>query len=106
MRNELFHQFNEIVQDHNCYFRGYTQYIACKSDRKKGNLFQMRINRHNNVDIEIKKSVWNKITVEYRELLKEKYNAHLTSKGYMKLTNIDNLNPLIVILTSALILMK
>lgn len=102
MRNELFHQFNTIVQDHNCYFRGYTQYIACKSDRKKGNLFQMKINRHNKIDIEMKKSVWNKITVEYRELLKKEFNAHMALNGYMKLTNIDRLNPLIVILMNAL----
>lgn len=103
MRNELFHQFNEIVQDHNCYFRGYSQYLACKSDRKpKGNLFQMRINKNDNIDLEMKKSVWNKITIEYRELLKKEYNAHMALNGYMKLTNIDRLNPLIVILMNSL----
>ena len=101
--NKLFHDFNTIVQDHNCYFRGYSQYIACKSERKpKGNLFQIRINKQNNIDLEMKKSVWDKITMEYRELLKNKYNAHMALNGYMKLTNIDNLNPLIVILMNAL----
>lgn len=101
--NKLFHDFNTIVQDHNCYFRGYSQYIACKSERKpKGNLFQIRINKQNNIDLEMKKSVWDKITIEYRELLKDKYNAHMALNGYMKLQNIDNLNPLIVILMNAL----
>lgn len=101
--NKLFHDFNTIVQDHNCYFRGYSQYIACKSERKpKGNLFQIRINKNNNIDLEMKKSVWDKITMEYRELLKDKYNAHMALNGYMKLQNIDKLNPLIVILMNAL----
>lgn len=81
--NKLFHDFNTIVQDHNCYFRGYSQYLACKSERKpKGNLFQMRINKNDNIDLEMKKSVWNKITIEYRELLKKEYGAHMTLHFY------------------------
>lgn len=32
---EIFNQFNKVLDDHNCYFKHNKEYIGCMTDRKK-----------------------------------------------------------------------
>lgn len=102
MRNELFHKFNKMVQEHNCYISGLKYYMACQSDRKKGNLMLIRVNRKGNLTVEIKKSTWNQLVKPYRALLENMYNGHENSKGYIQLDNVDNVETMRVLLLIAL----
>lgn len=101
---EIFNQFNEIVQDHNCYFKHNKEYIGCMTDRKKGTLLQLKPNRQGSVHIDLKKSVWRKLKEQYRHLLEQQYDAKLydKSRGYIRLRNMEDVNTFTVLLLTAL----
>lgn len=101
---EIFNQFNEIVQDHNCYFKHNKEYIGCMTDRKKGTLLQLKPNRQGNVNIDIKRGIWEKLKEQYRHLLEQQYGAKLydKSRGYIRLRNMEDVNTFTVLLLTAL----
>lgn len=101
---EIFSQFNEIVQDHNCYFKHNKEYIGCMTDRKKGTLLQLKPNKQGSIHIDLKKSVWKKLKEQYRHLLEQQYDAKLydKSRGYIRLRNMEDVNTFTVLLLTAL----
>lgn len=101
---ELFHQFNKVLDEHNCYFKQYKQYIAVLTDRKKGTLLQVRPNRQGNVNIDIKRGIWEKLKEQYRHLLEQQYGAKLydKSRGYIRIFNMEDVNTFTVLLLTAL----
>lgn len=101
---EIFHQFNKVLDDHNCYFKQYKQYIGVLSDRKKGTLLQLIKNRQGSVHIDLKKSVWRKLKEQYRHLLEQQYGAKLydKSRGYIRIFNMEDVNTFTVLLLTAL----
>lgn len=101
---EIFHQFNKVLDEHNCYFESKKQYIAVLTDRKKGTLLQLKPNRQGSVHIDLKKSVWKKLKEQYRYLLEQQYDAKLYDKtrGYIRLRNMEDVNTFTVLLLTAL----
>lgn len=101
---ELFHQFNKVLDEHNCYFKQYKQYIAVLTDRKKGTLLQVIRNRQGSVNIDIKKCIWEKLKTPYKTELQRKYNAYVYDKtrGYIRFNNMDDVNTFTVLLLVAL----
>lgn len=101
---ELFSQFNKVLDDHNCYFRQYKQYIGVLTDRKKGTLLQVRPNRQGNVNIDIKRGIWEKLKAAYKVELQRKYNAYVYDKtrGYIRIFNMEDVNTFTILLLTAL----
>lgn len=101
---EIFSQFNKVLDEHNCYFKQNKEYIGCMTDRKKGTLLQLKPNRQGSVHIDLKKSVWRKLKEQYRHLLEQQYGAKLydKSRGYIRLRNMEDVNTFTVLLLTAL----
>lgn len=101
---EIFNQFNKVLDDHNCYFKYNKEYIGCMTDRKKGTLLQLKPNKQGSVHIDLKKSVWKKLKEQYRHLLEQQYGAKLydKSRGYIRLRNMEDVNTFTVLLLTAL----
>ena len=101
---EIFNQFNKVLDDHNCYFKHNKEYIGCMTDRKKGTLLQLKPNKQGSIHIDLKKSVWRKLKEQYRHLLEQQYDAKLydKSRGYIRLRNMEDVNTFTVLLLTAL----
>lgn len=101
---EIFNQFNKVLDEHNCYFESKKQYIAVLTDRKKGTLLQVIRNRQGSVHIDLKKSVWRKLKEQYRHLLEQQYGAKLydKSRGYIRIFNMEDVSTFTVLLLVAL----
>lgn len=101
---EIFNQFNKVLDDHNCYFKQYKQYIAVLTDRKKGTLLQLIKNRQGSINIDIKKGIWEKLKTPYKTELQRKYNADVYDKtrGYIRFNNMEDINTFTVLLLVAL----
>lgn len=102
--DELFNQFNKVLDDHSCHFKQNKEYVAVLSPRKKGTLLQLKPNRQGSVHIDLKKSVWKKLKEQYRYLLEQQYDAKLYDKtrGYIRLRNMEDVNTFTVLLLTAL----
>lgn len=102
--DELFSQFNKVLDEHNAYFKPYKQYIGVLTPRKKGTLLQVRPNRQGNVNIDIKRGIWEKLKEQYRHLLEQQYDAKLydKSRGYIRIFNMEDVNTFTVLLLTAL----
>lgn len=101
---EIFNQFNKVLDDHNCYFKHNKEYIGCMTDRKKGTLLQLKPNKQGSVHIDLKKSVWKKLKDAYKVELEKTYNAYVYDKtrGYIRLRNMEDVNTFTVLLLTAL----
>lgn len=101
---ELFNQFNKVLDEHNAYFKQYKQYIGVLSPRKKGTLLQVRPNREGSINIDIKKCIWKKLKAAYQVELQRKYNAYIYDKtrGYIRFNNMDDVSTFTVLLITAL----
>lgn len=101
---EIFNQFNKVLDEHNCYFKHNKEYIGCMTDRKKGTLLQLKPNKQGSIHIDLKKSVWKKLKEQYRHLLEQQYGAKLydKSRGYIRLRNMEDVNTFTVLLLTAL----
>lgn len=101
---ELFNQFNKVLDEHNCYFKQNKEYIGCMTDRKKGTLLQLKPNRQGSVHIDLKKSVWKKLKDAYKVELEKTYSAYVYDKtrGYIRLRNMEDVNTFTVLLLTAL----
>lgn len=101
---EIFHQFNKVLDEHNCYFESKKQYIAVLTDRKKGTLLQVIRNRQGSVNIDIKKSIWKKLKAAYKVELEKTYSAYVYDKtrGYIRLRNMEDVSTFTVLLLTAL----
>lgn len=101
---EIFSQFNKVLDEHNCYFKHNKEYIGCMTDRKKGTLLQLKPNKQGSIHIDLKKSVWRKLKEQYRHLLEQQYGAKLydKSRGYIRLRNMEDVNTFTVLLLTAL----
>lgn len=101
---EIFHQFNKVLDEHNCFFKQNKEYIGCMTDRKKGTLLQLKPNRQGSIHIDLKKSVWKKLKDAYKVELERTYNAYVYDKtrGYIRLRNMEDVNTFTVLLLTAL----
>lgn len=101
---EIFNQFNKVLDEHNCFFKQNKEYIGCMTDRKKGTLLQLKPNKQGSVHIDLKKSVWKKLKEQYRHLLEQQYDAKLydKSRGYIRIFNMEDVNTFTVLLLTAL----
>lgn len=101
---DIFYRFSRVLDEHNCYFKQYKQYIAVLTDRKKGTLLQVIRNRQGSVHIDLKKSVWRKLKEQYRHLLEQQYGAKLydKSRGYIRIFNMEDVSTFTVLLLVAL----
>lgn len=101
---EIFHQFNKVLDEHNCFFKQNKEYIGCMTDRKKGTLLQLKPNRQGSVHIDLKKSVWKKLKDAYKVELEKTYSAYVYDKtrGYIRLRNMEDVNTFTVLLITAL----
>lgn len=101
---EIFSQFNKVLDEHNCYFKHNKEYIGCMTDRKKGTLLQLKPNKQGSIHIDLKKSVWKKLKEQYRYLLEQQYGAKLydKSRGYIRIFNMEDVNTFTVLLLTAL----
>lgn len=101
---EIFNQFNKVLDEHNCYFKHNKEYIGCMTDRKKGTLLQLKPNRQGSIHIDLKKSVWKKLKDAYKVELERTYNAYVYDKtrGYIRLRNMEDVNTFTVLLLTAL----
>lgn len=101
---QLFNQFNKILDEHNCFFEQKKQYIAVLTDRKKGTLLQVRPNREGSINIDIKKCIWKKLKAAYQVELEKTYSAYVYDKtrGYIRLKNMEDVNTFTVLLLVAL----
>lgn len=101
---ELFNQFNKVLDEHNCYFKQNKEYIGCMTDRKKGTLLQLKPNRQGSIHIDLKKSVWKKLKDAYKVELERTYNAYVYDKtrGYIRLRNMEDVSTFTVLLLVAL----
>lgn len=101
---EIFNQFNKVLDEHNCYFKQNKEYIGCMTDRKKGTLLQLKPNRQGSIHIDLKKSVWKKLKDAYKVELERTYNAYVYDKtrGYIRLRNMEDVNTFTVLLLTAL----
>lgn len=101
---EIFNQFNKVLDDHNCYFKQNKEYIGCMTDRKKGTLLQVIRNRQGSINIDIKKCIWEKLKTPYKTELQRKYNAYVYDKtrGYIRIFNMEDVSTFTVLLLVAL----
>lgn len=101
---EIFNQFNKVLDEHNCFFKQNKEYIGCMTDRKKGTLLQLKPNKQGSVHIDLKKSVWKKLKDAYKVELERTYNAYVYDKtrGYIRLRNMEDVNTFTVLLLTAL----
>lgn len=101
---DIFYRFSRVLDEHNCYFKQYKQYIAVLTDRKKGTLLQLIKNRQGSVHIDLKKSVWRKLKEQYKTELQRKYNAYVYDKtrGYIRIFNMEDVSTFTVLLLVAL----
>lgn len=101
---DIFYRFSRVLDEHNCYFKQYKQYIGVLTPRKKGTLLQVRPNRQGNVNIDIKRGIWEKLKEQYRHLLEQQYGAKLydKSRGYIRIFNMEDVNTFTVLLLTAL----
>ena len=101
---EIFNQFNKVLDEHNCFFKQNKEYIGCMTDRKKGTLLQLKPNRQGSIHIDLKKSVWKKLKDAYKVELERTYNAYVYDKtrGYIRLRNMEDVNTFTVLLLTAL----
>lgn len=101
---EIFNQFNKVLDEHNCYFESKKQYIAVLTDRKKGTLLQVIRNRQGSINIDIKKCIWEKLKTPYKTELQRKYNAYVYDKtrGYIRIFNMEDVSTFTVLLLVAL----
>lgn len=101
---EIFSQFNKVLDNHNCYFKQNKEYVAVVSPRKKGTLLQVVRNRKGSVHIDIKKSIWRKLKDAYKVELEKTYSAYVydKSRGYIRLRNMEDVNTFTVLLLVAL----
>lgn len=101
---DIFYRFNKVLDEHNCYFKQYKQYIAVLTDRKKGTLLQVIRNRQGSVNIDIKRGIWEKLKTPYKTELQRKYNAYVYDKtrGYIRFNNMEDVNTFTVLLLTAL----
>lgn len=101
---EIFNQFNKVLDDHNCFFKQNKEYVAVLSPRKKGTLLQLKPNKQGSIHIDLKKSVWRKLKEQYRHLLEQQYDAKLydKSRGYIRLRNMEDVSTFTVLLLVAL----
>lgn len=101
---EIFNQFNKVLDEHNCYFKHNKEYIGCMTDRKKGTLLQLKPNRQGSIHIDLKKSVWKKLKDAYKVELEKTYSAYVYDKtrGYIRLRNMEDVNTFTVLLLTAL----
>ena len=102
MGNKILSDFNEILESHNCYIKEYSQYMACKTDKQDGNLMQLHLTKKGKLNVDIKRSIWNKIAKDYKNLLRTQFKAHMALNGYIRLSNVDNLGILTALLITAL----
>lgn len=101
---EIFNQFNKVLDEHNCYFKQYKQYIAVLTDRKKGTLLQVIRNRQGSINIDVKRGIWEKLKTPYKTELQRKYNAYVYDKtrGYIRIFNMEDVSTFTVLLLVAL----
>ena len=101
---EIFNQFNKVLDEHNCYFESKKQYIAVLTDRKKGTLLQLKPNRQGSIHIDLKKSVWKKLKDAYKVELEKTYSAYVYDKtrGYIRIFNMEDVSTFTVLLLVAL----
>ena len=101
---EIFNQFNKVLDEHNCYFKHNKEYIGCMTDRKKGTLLQLKPNKQGSIHIDLKKSVWKKLKDAYKVELEKTYSAYVYDKtrGYIRLRNMEDVNTFTVLLLTAL----
>lgn len=101
---EIFNQFNKVLDEHNCFFKQNKEYIGCMTDRKKGTLLQLKPNKQGSIHIDLKKSVWKKLKDAYKVELERTYNAYVYDKtrGYIRLRNMEDVNTFTVLLLTAL----
>ena len=101
---EIFNQFNKVLDEHNCFFKQNKEYIGCMTDRKKGTLLQLKPNRQGSIHIDLKKSVWKKLKDAYKVELEKTYSAYVYDKtrGYIRLRNMEDVNTFTVLLLTAL----
>lgn len=101
---EIFYRFSRVLDEHNCYFKQYKQYIAVLTDRKKGTLLQLIKNRQGSVNIDVKRGIWEKLKTPYKTELQRKYNAYVYDKtrGYIRFNNMEDVNTFTVLLLVAL----
>ena len=101
---EIFNQFNKVLDDHNCYFKHNKEYIGCMTDRKKGTLLQLKPNKQGSIHIDLKKSVWKKLKDAYKVELEKTYSAYVYDKtrGYIRLRNMEDVSTFTVLLLVAL----
>ena len=101
---EIFNQFNKVLDEHNCFFKQNKEYIGCMTDRKKGTLLQLKPNKQGSIHIDLKKSVWKKLKDAYKVELEKTYSAYVYDKtrGYIRLRNMEDVNTFTVLLLTAL----
>lgn len=101
---EIFNQFNKVLDEHSCHFKQNKEYVAVLSPRKKGTLLQLKPNRQGSVHIDLKKSVWKKLKDAYKVELEKTYSAYVYDKtrGYIRLRNMEDVNTFTVLLLTAL----
>lgn len=101
---EIFNQFNKVLDEHNCFFKYNKEYIGCMTDRKKGTLLQLKPNRQGSINIDIKKSIWKKLKAAYKVELEKTYSAYVYDKtrGYIRLRNMEDVSTFTVLLLVAL----
>lgn len=101
---EIFNQFNKVLDEHNCYFKHNKEYIGCMTDRKKGTLLQLKPNKQGSIHIDLKKSIWKKLKAAYQVELEKTYSAYVYDKtrGYIRLRNMEDVNTFTVLLLTAL----
>lgn len=101
---EIFNQFNKVLDEHNCYFKYNKEYIGCMTDRKKGTLLQLKPNKQGSIHIDLKKSIWKKLKAAYQVELEKTYSAYVYDKtrGYIRLRNMEDVNTFTVLLLVAL----
>lgn len=101
---EIFNQFNKVLDEHNCYFKHNKEYIGCMTDRKKGTLLQLKPNKQGSIHIDLKKSIWKKLKAAYQVELEKTYSAYVYDKtrGYIRLRNMEDVSTFTVLLLTAL----
>lgn len=101
---EIFYKFSKVLDEHSCHFKQNKEYVAVLSPRKKGTLLQVRPNRQGNVNIDIKRGIWEKLKEQYRHLLEQQYGAKLydKSRGYIRIFNMEDVNTFTILLLTAL----
>lgn len=101
---DIFYRFSRVLDNHNCHFKQNKEYVAVLSPRKKGTLLQLKPNRQGSINIDVKRSIWEKLKEQYRHLLEQQYGAKLydKSRGYIRIFNMEDVNTFTVLLLTAL----